>query len=672
VTYVAPHAGGSGIPEIKSYLNGVASPQAFAFKTWISRSIGLVLVTSAGLFAGTEGPFAHLGGIVASGVAEGPRWRWLPWPTLLSGHRNRCEFISQGAAMGVAAAFGAPIGGILFSLEEASTFWSKSLTWQAFLGTMIAAVIAKLTKSGFTGISGAGFIEFPDKNASFEMWELFTFGIMAAIMGLLGAFFCKLVKRCFEFRRRLFQLGSPTPALRRARVLEVMCVVLFSISVCFWPSVWKGCKDLDLHSGSRHLGTSGNKGNPDLSGGICSEDSYSDIGYLLLQPKEAAIKALFSHNMQNGAVLKIPSLITCYVIVFVTTIITFGSAIPVGLFIPNILAGACFGRAIGQAFLEIGVAVRPDVYALMGAAGALAGFSRMTISLAVIFVEITNNTYLCLPLMLVIMVTKQVADRFTPSVYDIVLEMNPDIHLLEDDMSDDHLLVLEHLTALDVCTADVVVVRECESLSQILGLLVRTNFAGYPVVDRQNRLTGLVTRTQLATVVEKHRHESEASASIGGLIKILPLCQTPPEITLMDTPVTRSFHHFRASGLQHLCVVGECQELVGILTRTDFSRLCAHGPEGIHHVRMLMEWKKHDVEESVQQEAAKCGHALEPWQLRENERLPTDSTAYSGNTQYTQYTDVSSSEDNNPSLANSGASSSEDPGLDQITIRTMQ
>lgn len=665
VSYVAPHAGGSGIPEIKSYLNGIASPQAFSFKTWLSRSIGLVLVTSAGLFAGTEGPFAHLGGIVASGMAEGPRWKRLPWPLILRGHRNRCEFISQGAAMGVAAAFGAPIGGILFSLEEASTFWSKTLTWQAFLGTMIAAVVAKLIKSGFTGISGGGFIEFPDKNASFEIWELFTFGLMAAVMGLLGALFCALVRRCISFRRRMFQLASPTPHSRRARVLEVLCVVFFSISICFWPSVMSGCVDLEpqTSSQSRHLMGGHSKGKPDLSGGICSDDSYSDVGYILLQPKEAAIKALFSNTMESGATLKIPSLILCYIIIFGTTIVTFGSAIPVGLFIPNILGGACFGRAIGQAFLEVGIHIRPDVYALVGAAAALAGFSRMTISLAVIFVEITNNTYLGLPLMLVIMVSKMVGDKFTPSVYDIVLELNPDIHLLEDNMSEDHLLVLDSLTAHDVCTAEVVVVREFEPLPQILSLLMRTSFAGYPVVDRQNQLTGLVTRTQLATVVEQAKADGDEVSS-GALIRIQPLCETPPEITLWNTPVVRSFHHFRASGLQHMCVVGQSQELVGILTRTDFSRLCHHGPQGIDHVRMLMERKREHGTEITQQESgilnSQTLSGLEPCQMRGEERIPTGSTVYSASSEHSGI----SSDDNNVRSPNSDHSSAGSTNVD--------
>lgn len=68
----------------------------------------------------------------------------------------RRNFISAGAAAGVASAFGAPVGGVLFSMEEVSSFWNMKLTWQIFFCAMISTVTTDLFNSSFKGFKFEG------------------------------------------------------------------------------------------------------------------------------------------------------------------------------------------------------------------------------------------------------------------------------------------------------------------------------------------------------------------------------------------------------------------------------------------------------------------------------------------------------------------------------------
>ena len=69
VSYVEPLAAGSGIPEMKTYLNGVHLRGLLRFKTLAAKLGGIAFTIGSGLIAGKEGPFLHGGGLVGGGLS---------------------------------------------------------------------------------------------------------------------------------------------------------------------------------------------------------------------------------------------------------------------------------------------------------------------------------------------------------------------------------------------------------------------------------------------------------------------------------------------------------------------------------------------------------------------------------------------------------------------------
>ena len=139
--YFEPVSGGSGIPEIKCFLNGIDLPRVVRVKTLICKVIGVTFSVAAGLPVGKEGPMVHSGAVVAAGISQGKTKFWGVDTSFskfsdFRNDREKRDFVACGAAAGVASAFGAPIGGVLFSLEEGASYWSTKLTWRAFFCAM--------------------------------------------------------------------------------------------------------------------------------------------------------------------------------------------------------------------------------------------------------------------------------------------------------------------------------------------------------------------------------------------------------------------------------------------------------------------------------------------------------------------------------------------------------
>ena len=71
VVYYAPVAQGSGIPEVKCFLNGIKMPEVVRLKTLLVKCIGVMFAVVGGMAVGKEGPMIHSGAVVAAGISQG-------------------------------------------------------------------------------------------------------------------------------------------------------------------------------------------------------------------------------------------------------------------------------------------------------------------------------------------------------------------------------------------------------------------------------------------------------------------------------------------------------------------------------------------------------------------------------------------------------------------------
>ena len=123
----------TGIPEIIGFLNGTRIKDIFKMQTLIVKFLSCAFAVGCGMPVGYEGPMIHLGSLVAAGMSQFKSATFectLPFFARFRNSEDRRNFISAGAAAGIASAFGAPVGGLLFAMEEVSSFWKNKLSFQ--------------------------------------------------------------------------------------------------------------------------------------------------------------------------------------------------------------------------------------------------------------------------------------------------------------------------------------------------------------------------------------------------------------------------------------------------------------------------------------------------------------------------------------------------------------
>ena len=211
---------------------GWRSHRAVAFRTMVCKASGIVFSVGGGLIVGKEGPMIHSGAIIGALISQMRPEKWqrlgLPYFGFLNHFRNdrvKRNFVSIGCACGVAAAFASPIGGTLFALEEAASFWSTKLTWLTFFGTMIAVLVSDMLMTGGVTIASAPVISFgsfegPLRDKAYPLMEPYSvlqipiFMLIGVAGGLAGALFNQVNKWLTKKRYACAPTPIPCPSHR--------------------------------------------------------------------------------------------------------------------------------------------------------------------------------------------------------------------------------------------------------------------------------------------------------------------------------------------------------------------------------------------------------------------------------------------------------------------------
>ena len=489
VTFGEPVAAGSGIPLVKCYLNGINVHRLLRLKTLVVKAAGMTCSVLGGLAVGKEGPMVHSGAAVAAGLSQGKSTSLGIDFGILKDFRSdqeKRDFVTGGAAAGVAAAFGAPVGGVLFSLEEGSSFWNQNMTWRIFFCSMVSAFTLNVVLSAYHGHSGQlaydgllNFGKFPD--IPFALWELPIFVAMGIVGGLTGALFNQLNYYLSLFRRRFIYN-------KWAKVLEVVVVCNITVTTGFvMIYCLNDCKPI------------GSKENVEYPIQMfCPDGQFNAVAAMWFQTPEASVRALFhdlpgTHNpLSVGLFFFTYFLLACW---------TYGLSISSGIFIPALLSGAAWGRLVGISLYRLSQGAAwadPGKYALIGAASQLGGIARVTLSLAVILIETTGNLTLGLGLMLTLLTAKFIGDLFNTGVYDMNVQLAglPMLPWTSPPLSHDML-------AKHMMSSPVVTFNEVERVSNVVRILKETPHNGFPVVQQCAALRGIILRSQLKILLKE-------------------------------------------------------------------------------------------------------------------------------------------------------------------------
>ncbi|KAL1993199.1 hypothetical protein VTN49DRAFT_3148 [Thermomyces lanuginosus] len=533
VKSIATYAAGSGISEIKCIIAGFVMKGFLGPRTLLIKSIGLPLSIASGLSVGKEGPSVHYAVCTGNVVSK----------FFKKYRRNAAkmrEILTATAGAGVAVAFGSPIGGVLFSLEEMATYFPLKTLWRSYYCALVATGVLAAMNPFRTGQLVMFQVSY---DRTWHFFELIFFIIIGVFGGLYGAFVIKWNLRAQAFRKKYLSSYPVTEATILAGLTALLC----------YPNMFLRINMTQMM---------------EVLFQECGDDERTNYGGIC----EAKNRWSMVFSLFIATLLRI-----------VLVIISYGCKVPAGIFVPSMAIGATFGRFVGilvqalhESFpdSEFFSACEPDVpcispgtYAFLGAAAALSGIMHLTVSVVVIMFELTGALTYILPTMIVVGVTKAVGEAFGKGgIADRMIWFNGFPFL---DNKEDHIFNVP--VSRVMTTNPVSLPASGMTLREVETLLSEKEFQGFPIVEKPNNriLVGYIGRTELKYAIDKARQSSLHSPSATCLFtkEAAAYFQSSPTTRAKTRHTPRTFEELEdAAGVQYV----------------DFSPYVDHTPVSVH------------------------------------------------------------------------------------------
>lgn len=507
-----------------------------------------------------------------------------PFTSISQNEARKREVLSAAAAAGISVAFGSPIGGVLFSLEQLSYYFPDKTMWQSFVCAMVAAVTLQALNPFHTGKIVLYQVQY---TTGWHSFEIVPFVLLGVLGGVFGGLFTHLNMLVARLRR------SDHNPMRQKQLLEVLSIALVTALINFPNTFMRAQLSELVYYLFAECATIGNH---DIFG-LCKATTAGSLSMASL-------------------------LVTAAGLGFLLATITFGLPIPAGIILPSLALGALAGRALGVTVELIHKhfsdsimfttcepdvpCITPGTYAIVGAAASLAGVTRLTASIVVIMFELTGALTYVLPIMVAVMLAKWIGDAISKrGIYEAWIHLNGYPYLdNKDDSKIPHVPVHNVMTSIIDMTC--INASQPYTVSELRKMLRTTTFRGYPVINLarpdsagttaasisqkpdRNTLLGYISRTELLfaldnpTGIKRHVLNDElvtapetkcyfaynAETASGNALDLRPWVDQTPITLNANSSFQLAVSMFHNMGLRYLLLVDR-GALMGILTKKD-------------------------------------------------------------------------------------------------------